>query len=82
MVDKDAVILNVVPQTLDKNVKELMNGDHSQQPAPDSQLWIYYSRESPLAVYGHREYVARLPVHGIWSYHSGSQIRTLQKLRC
>ena len=75
MVDKDAVILNVVPTTLDKNVKELMNGDHSQQPAPDSQLWIFYSKESPLMNYGQRKYVARLPVHGIWSYYSDSQIR-------
>ena len=75
MADKDALILNVEPFTLDKNVNQLINQDNISQPPPDNQLWMFYSRETPLTIYGHRKYVAHLPVHSIWSYHSDSQIR-------
>ena len=70
MKDKDAVVINMVPIATYANAEELWK--YIDVP----QLRIFFSQEGPAKNYNDffRYNIQNLPVHGIWSYNSKSEM--------
>ncbi|XP_072020941.1 uncharacterized protein [Amphiura filiformis] len=66
---KDAVILGVAPYTLLTQLTQLLKNDY-----PEKQLWMMYGVETALRIHKWIKNVGNLPVHGVWSYLSDSEI--------
>ena len=69
MPGKDAVILNVAPYTLLTQMSKLLKPNF-----PESQLWFLYGVETPLRIHKWIKHIGSLPIHGMWSYLSDSEI--------